>query len=375
MQNNKHAPSPIRVFQRYDQLPKMGGIEKILTTWYKTSNKNLFSYDFGITSPRLLDTDFATFVRQQGNTFLTARSASTPWGRFSYLFRLYKTLKTGKYAVFQKHISSALSLFFDSGVVFFSGIKNRYILTHSPLILPFPHSSFYIWLVRWIIKKTYTRCFAVSELAGKNVYGSKIPFTVVSPGIEVDKFVFNEELRLQTRKKLGMENNFIVGAVGRLAPEKNHAFLLDIFKEIHTQNPSARLIIVGDGPLKNALLQKARQLGLEKEVLFTGEVTNPACYYQAFDTFIFPSSYESVGLVALEAQTSGLPCILSDTLPSEICVCNTAMLSLSEKPSVWAQKALTLSRNFSRKDQSSRMKQAGWDISHFTQKMEQLYSH
>ena len=371
---NKITPSSIRVLHSYDQLLKTGGIEKLLTTWYKSSNKKLFSYDFAITSSYLLDSDFASFVRQRGNIFLTAQSSSRILGRLGYLARLYKMLRTGKYTVFQCHITSAPLLLLNSWVAFLAGVKNRCALAHSPLNSPFSRYPLYTGLVQWIIKTTHTRLFAVSESAGKSMYGPKNPFTVVSPGIEVDKFAFNEKVRLQTRKKLGMENNFIVGNVGRLSSEKNHTFLLDIFKEIHTQNPLARLVIIGEGPLKNELLQKARQLGLENEIFLLGEVLNPSCYYQAFDVFIFPSLYEGLGLVALEAQASGLPCIVSDTVPAEVCVCNFSRLKLSEPPFVWAQKAIALSQHFTRQDQSVRMKQAGWDISHFFKKMEEVYS-
>ncbi len=362
---------PLKIFQSCCGFLKAGGVESLLVYWYKNTNPHQISMDFGASCSNKADFDFISYVQKRGNFFLVGRGPNWILQKIFHLADLYKLLKKNKYDIFQYNGVSGSFLFLESWVARLAGVKRRYLLVHSPSFES--KIPFYRKLARWNLFHAHTHFLAVSELAGKSFYGNKIPFTVVHPGIHISAFGYRPEVREQMRTKLNLSHNFVIGHVGRLALEKNHLFLLEIFNEIYKRNSSARLILVGAGPEEQTIRQKASQLQLEKQILFTGLKKETAPYYQCFDTFVMPSSYEGFGLVALEAQTAGLPCFVADTLPQEIQVCNTTRISLCKNAAVWAEKILTTFPSFIRKDQTDCIRQAGFDINDTIKKLENLY--
>ncbi len=206
-------------------------------------------------------------------------------------------------------------------------------------------SSFVKAILQFPIRFTADYFFACSLAAGEWLFGKKITkqsnFFVVPNAIDTTKFAYNPSIRQEMRRQLNLENNFVVGHVGRLDIPKNHTFLLRIFAEIYRKNPRARLLLVGDGPLKQQLIQQAEQLHIKHAILLCG--SQPAeRYYQAMDVFVFPSLYEGLGIAIIEAQTAGLPCIVSKHLPPEIDLqCGLiARMDLKETPQCWAEEIL-----------------------------------
>ena len=184
-------------------------------------------------------------------------------------------------------------------------------------------------------------------------------FEVIKNGIEPERFSYKPEVRLTKRKELGIDNNFIIGHVGHLSPEKNHVFLLQIFSKIIEQIPSAKLVLVGNGCLENKLKKIVTERNLSNDVLFLGPRNDVPDLLQVFDLFILPSLFEGLGIVAIEAQAAGLPCLLADTLPQEAFICNYKSLSLDE-PDEWISSALTFINNFKRKDTTSQINDRGF---------------
>ena len=136
---------------------------------------------------------------------------------------------------------------------------------------------------------------------------------------------------------------FVIGHVGRFAPQKNHQFLLKIVAEIAQQEPNTRLLLVGTGSLRSDIEQQLDQLGLTDKVIFAGVRSDvPRLMLGAMDVFLFPSFYEGLGLVLIEAQAAGLPCVISDVVPEEADVVESLMkrLSLSHSASKWARVVL-----------------------------------
>ena len=142
-------------------------------------------------------------------------------------------------------------------------------------------------------------------------------YTVVPNAIDAERFAFSPEDRQRLRNRLGFsDDTYVLGNVGRLHPQKNQAFLLSVLEQMREARAKTCLLLVGDGPIRENLLQQARERDLEEEVVFVGAVANTAPYYAAMDCFVFPSQCEGFGIAALEAQASGLPCLLSDADPS-----------------------------------------------------------
>lgn len=168
--------------------------------------------------------------------------------------------------------------------------------------------------------------------------------------------------------------------VSRLIPwsrgyrEKNHTFLLDIFSECVNIVPNARLLLVGDGEGRTQIQEKAKSLGLEEKVIFTGVRNDVADLLQAMDVFVFPSLYEGVPVTMIEAQASGLPCVISDGVPKD-CVITSGLVTsmkLSDRPCDWA-KHIAAQLNRKRENHLEEIQAAGYDIVTAAKELENFY--
>lgn len=228
-------------------------------------------------------------------------------------------------------------------------------------------------LLRRDIPKYADYRFACSTEAGKYLYG-KSDFRLIHNAIDTDKFRFNEEARNRIRKAHNWENCTVVGHVGRFFPQKNHRYLVEIFRELSALDDSFRLCLCGDGEDRQAVEAMVKEYKLDPKVVFTGSITNMNEYYQAFDIFILPSLYEGLPVSGIEAQTSGLPCLFSDTITREVSLVpdNVQFMSINDDPRVWAHRLLTL-RGKSRRDTSEEIKKGGYDISDLAGQLQEMF--
>lgn len=137
-------------------------------------------------------------------------------------------------------------------------------------------------------------------------------------GMDIDAFLRSAEVPV-SRASLGIPDGAtVVGHVGRFMPQKNHEFLLRSAAEALRRDPGLHFLLVGDGPLRGDMEMLAASLGIERHVSFTGNRLDvPSLMRHAMDCFFLPSQWEGLGIVALEAQALGLPCLLSDAIPTE----------------------------------------------------------
>ncbi len=165
---------------------------------------------------------------------------------------------------------------------------------------------------------------------------------IIPNAIDTDKYSFSADSRTKIRNKYGIKDGeLLLGSVGRFGPEKNNLFMLDILKSMLDKNISAKLMLVGDGALRDQIEQRISELGLSDSVIFTGTVIDPNEYYSAFDKFLFPSSFEGFGIAALEAQSCGLKCYCSDSLSGELNVTGSLKyLPLSSGADRWAEEII-----------------------------------
>ena len=197
---------------------------------------------------------------------------------------------------------------------------------------------------------------------------------IIRNGIDTQRFRFDPEKRKETRKALGfLEKDFVLGNVGRFSHQKNQEFLIRVFAEVFQKDPDSRLLLVGDGEEMNQVLRQVKNERLENEILFTGSVTNVGDYLQAMDVFVFPSRYEGFGIVAVEAQCSGLPVIASDRVPKDIKLTdNAAFISLDADIAVWSDKILSY-KAYHRADNKEKVIIAGFDINETARTVRQIY--
>ena len=211
---------------------------------------------------------------------------------------------------------------------------------------------------------------AKEKLAQQGVSEKKI--VVINNGIDTSLFKYDIQKRRETREKLGIaEDMFCVGHVGRIEPEKNHTFLLEVFCIIRKHRKS-KLVLVGSGSLEEEIKSGAEELGIKNDVLFLGSLTDISSLYHAFDVLVMPSLAEGFGLAAVEAQCSGLGCVLSEHFP-EIVKCSESVrfLSLGDA-NLWANEALSMP-NHNRDNGYVNVINAKLDIETMCEEMTEIY--
>lgn len=206
----------------------------------------------------------------------------------------------------------------------------------------------------------------------RNIEKGKVIF--LQNGLSVENFSFDKEIRNSLRTELGIEDKFVVGHVGRFQEQKNHKFLIDVFKEIAIQKNNAILVLVGgNGELLEETKEYVKTLGLADKVLFLGNRSDVNKLLSAFDVLVFPSLYEGMPNVVIEAQASALPCLISDTITSEADITGLVKYYPLEKSSKeWADEAVKHSMEFERRSYSREFFDAGYTIDAVTKKFVEL---
>lgn len=236
--------------------------------------------------------------------------------------------------------------------------------------------SFIRFFFRKDIYKVSDYRMACSNDAGRWLYRGKADFIVLKNGIETEKFSFSFENRRKTRKALGLkETDLVIGTIGRCVEQKNQKRALEIFRDLHKKNVNSKLVLVGEGPLEKDLKSQAKKSGVETAVVFTGSIKNTNEMYSAFDCFLFPSLYEGLGIVLIEAQANGLPCIISSNIPKDVDVINPLIhrVGLKDDNDVWVETIQESRPLEDRTKAPSLIKKAGYDIKDVAEYIENFY--
>lgn len=209
------------------------------------------------------------------------------------------------------------------------------------------------YITRFLRRNLYKKCdyrFTCSRLAAEAVFGNQKQeerkALFIPNAIEADKFRYDEKVRKELRYDLGIEDKFIIGHVGRFSAMKNHQYMLHILKECikiekEKKFPETILLFLGDGELKEKIMEQAVSMGISQRVFFLGNRRNINRYYQVMDYFLLPSFYEGLPGTAVEAQASGLAGILSDTITKEAIVTDLIQSrSIKEDPVLWAKEIM-----------------------------------
>ncbi len=222
--------------------------------------------------------------------------------------------------------------------------------------------------------------FMCSKQAGVDRYGERSASDesrsfLVPNAIDTEAFRFNEKTRMIKRKELGIANDeYLIGHIGRFALQKNHSFLLKVFKEIVHSQPLSKLLLVGDGALRQMIEDEIASLGLQDRIIMTGNRSDANELLSAMDVMVFPSKYEGLPVTLVEAQCNGLPCVISDTIPIDSVLISelVQLCSLNDDPSTWAERALRCKR-IDRATCADKIKAAGFDIEKNAKWLEEFY--
>lgn len=248
------------------------------------------------------------------------------------------------------------------------GIKIRIAHSHNAIFTDSLIKKVFCCVLQRTITKNATHLAACSRAAAIYQFGENAAkrTTIIKNGINTKKFRFQGEKRTEIRKKFNLEGTFVIGHIGRFSAQKNHCFLIDVFREIVRKEPLARLLLVGEGELEDSVRVQVKSYGLCENVIFVGATDQVEDYLCAMDVFVLPSLFEGLPIVGIEAQTSGLPCIISDKVTSEMKVIDwVEFVSLSSGVRVWANVILKYKAEIYRakREQAYQyVKSSGYDI-------------
>lgn len=219
---------------------------------------------------------------------------------------------------------------------------------------------------------------ACSEEAGKCLYGKKFSDSpkkiIIHNGVDCHKFNYNEDFRKSVRKEFQVsDSEILIGNIGGFRIQKNHDFLIDIFYELYRRNNKYKLLLVGDGELRDSIEKKVIDLRIQSNVIFAGTRVDIYRIMSGLDLFILPSLYEGLPVVGIEAQAAGLNCIFSDTITKEVNLTNSIFISLNEKLQVWCETIERVDISRHREYQDLIIKK-GFDINEECKKISEFYS-
>lgn len=246
---------------------------------------------------------------------------------------------------------------------------NSYVVKH-----PFKKALNQI-IKKWSLNYQFVRV-ACSLPAAKWMFDGQ-SYQLIHNGINLNAYRFSMGARKEMRAVLGLGDDAVLyGHIGRFKEQKNHHKLIEIFNAIHKKQDNARLLLIGDGPLKEEVKDKVAKLGLADKVIFVSYTTEIADYLSAMDRMIFPSYYEGFPISLVEAQASGLSIWYSDTITDEIAILETThKFSIDEDSTKIAEMILRtpLSSNDRRLEAYEIMLAAGFDLQNSLQKINHLY--
>ena len=363
---------PIRILHVLAGM-NQGGAETFVMNVYRNIDRNRIQFDFVLFTKkecyfnneiRQLGGKIFWIPRYNGRNHFTFKKA---WDSFFYEHEEYK--------IIHAHVRSTASLYL------------RIAKKHGLTTIVHSHSTgsrgntlerTVKYLLQLRIKKDADYLLAASDKAGHWLYGSKAMrntnYSLINNAIEAEKFSFDETTRKKYRKLLDIENKFVIGHIGSFTFPKNHNFLIDIFNQVYKRQRNAVLLLVGDGVLRAKIESKVKMSGLDNNVIFLGIRDDIHKILQAVDVFVFPSIFEGLGIALIEAQASGLQCVVSDSIPKEAYVTELVQsVSLKASSLDWAEKILNTG-NYKRINTIEKINASGYNVKDTSIWMEEFYS-
>lgn len=224
------------------------------------------------------------------------------------------------------------------------------------------------------IHSVATMRLACSQKAGKWLFDED-EFEIINNAIDLKLYWPREDLRLKKRKELGIPSNaFVIGHVGRFCYEKNHEFLLQAFAKMKIERQNSKLLLIGVGALMEKIKEYAVELDVAKDVMFLGLRDDVPELMQLMDCFAMPSLFEGLPVSGIEAQATGLPCLFSDTITSEICMTDYAKQISIDDIDLWADnlKKMPIKNNVAQAQEALKIR--GYDIVTESMKLINIYN-
>lgn len=342
-----------------------GGAETMIMNIYRNIDRTKVQFDFVLHTQKVGLYE-AEILKLGGKIYRTNKYTVLNFIQYKKWWNTFLN-EHGEYRIIHGHINS-------SAAIYLSVAKKRGLKTivHSHATKNNERSlrNLVFQIMSYPIRFIADYFMACSRQAGIDRFGSKIVesehFRVLANGIDVRKYKFCKNKRVEIRKELEISDEvFAICHVGRFTYAKNHDFAIEIFLEILERKSNAMFFLFGDGELKNLIEKKVKQYGVEDKIKFMGIKNNIYDYLQGMDCFLFPSLFEGLGIALIEAQATGLRCVVSEAIQKEADI-KAGLVEylplMSEKVDVWAEKCCEACEFKDRIDVSEKVIAAGYDI-------------
>lgn len=303
-----------------DNLSVDAGVSTVVMNLYRNMDKGKVCFDFLICKK---SSGFYTeeIIKNNDKIYCFGNPLSFK-EHFCAIFKIKKFFKNKKGYYDIVHLHSPTLAFFTLKYAKKYGIRHRIVHSHSTMM---SLKKFKTLINNYLIKKIpkYANHFwACSSEAAKFLYSKDVlkknKVEIIKNAVNIEKFIYNEKIAKNIRKTYKLDNKIIVAHISNFSPIKNHMFLLDIIKDISQINNNVLFLFIGDGPTRKKFEKIINEWGLGKFCIFTGRVQNVEQYLMISDLVILPSLKEGLPVTIIEAQASGVPCIISDTITKEV---------------------------------------------------------
>lgn len=354
-----------------------GGVSAMIFNIFKNIDREKVSFEFFC--PYLSTYDIVEDqIKQMGGKIYEAKITGSKIGKKLKLAKeLSKYLEKNDIDII--HINSG-SFFFNLEVAFIAKMKKvKKIIVHS-------HNAGgnkgiktkLMYLFKPLLVLLSTDLLSCSLKAGYYMFPKKTMMNgkckVIKNGIDTSLYEFNQDIRTQVRTMLGIEENiFLIGHIGRFNYQKNHEFLIKIFFDFRKKYPNTKLLLIGIGELEEKIKELCVKLKIDQDVIFYGLCDNVNNLLQGMDVFVLPSLFEGLPVVGVEAQTSGLKCLLSDTITEETDLTGNVTFIDIKSTKKWVEKLLDVCMNHTRNNEIDKIIKNGYDIKDTAKRIEEIY--
>ncbi|RGL11318.1 glycosyltransferase family 1 protein [Bacteroides uniformis] len=365
----------IRVLQILHGLNR-GGIETFLMNVYRHIDRNAVQFDF-LVSVHYECHYTKEIISLGGHVYDIPARREGFFKRKKALRTFFKAHK--EYQIIHQHASS-LSDIMPLKAAKEAGIPMRIIHSHNTKEGGSILHKYIHWINRFFVRKYATDFYACSGLAARWMYGYRQyvsnDYVIIRNAIDISVFRFEKITRKRLRQEFGInESQLVIGNIGRFHPQKNHDFLLNVFARIQKKCPDAQLLLVGDGVLRSHIEKMIHDLNIEANVKLLGVRTDIPQLLSMFDVLFMPSLYEGLPVTIIEAQATGLTCVLSSVITSEVKVIDSLIFkSLEDNEEDWCDVVIQAACVGRSLHAGKLIAEAGYDIENVSKELENIYT-
>lgn len=353
----------IKILYIIDNIKISSGVSSVIMNYYRKIDKERFQIDFLLMTK--YKESYEKELKENGSKLYYLKNKVSIIKIMDIKKEIKEFFKNNKYDIVELHAPTFSFLFLK--IAKKQNIPIRIVHSHSTI-----HSSNKIKNMLSIImnvkmKKYANRFFACSQKSGEYWYGKKVcnssNYELITNGVNIDKYNFDEKVRNKLRKKYNIEDKVVIGFVGRISKEKNIEFFIDVMKKIIEKNKKYVFLLVGDGKKIENLKRNSKKI--EKNVIFLGNKNDVNIQLNCMDMLVLPSKREGLPMVAIEAQLTGLHCFLSNTITKEVNIGNIEFIELKKEK--WVKKILEYKKIYKEIDREK------FNINNCVEKLQNIY--